>query len=81
MVLPGFHDRVGGTLSTFVFMYGMWQFAGLCTVLVSCGVALGMYLPAPLSIGAWVTAAVLLVFAFMGCYVAIRMASAESNSR
>ena len=77
---PAFMIVLGAHYLPFVFMYGMWQFAGLCTILVSCGVALGMYLPEPLSLGAWLTAAVLMAFAFIGWQVAIRRAP-ERNSR
>ncbi len=63
---------VGAHYLPFVFMYGMWQFAGLCAVLVASGVAIGMYLPTPLSFGAWLTAALLFLFAFVGRQVARR---------
>ncbi len=57
---------LGAHYLPFVFLYGMRQFAGLCAVLVMSGVAIGMYLPTPLSLGAWLTAAVLFLFAFVG---------------
>jgi hypothetical protein len=68
---PAFMIVLGAHYLPFVFMYGMWQFAGLCAILVGSGVALGMYLPQPISLGAWVTAAVLLAFAFVGRHAAI----------
>jgi len=63
---------VGAHYLPFVFMYGMPQFAGLCAALVAGGVAIGMYVPRPLSIGAWLTAAILFLFAFVGRHVARR---------
>ncbi len=63
---------LGAHYLPFVFMYGMWEFAGLCAILVCSGVALGMYLPKPISLGAWLTAAILLAFAFVGRSVATR---------
>ncbi len=69
---PAFMILLGAHYLPFVFMYGMWQFAGLCAILVASGVALGMYLPQPISLGAWLTAAVLLAFAFVGRGVAAR---------
>ncbi len=69
---PAFMIVLGAHYLPFVFMYGMWQFAGLCAILVASGVALGMYLPEPVSFGAWWTAAVLLAFAFVGRDVATR---------
>ena len=47
-------------------------FGVLCATLVASGVAIAMYLPKPVSLGAWLTAALLFVFAFVGRYVARR---------
>jgi hypothetical protein len=69
---PACMIAVGAHYLPFVFCYGMWQFAVLCGVLVSGGVAIAMYLPEPLSLGAWATAAVLMGFAFLGREVALR---------
>jgi hypothetical protein len=66
---PAFMVALGAHYLPFVFMYGMWQFAGLCATLVGGGVAIGMYLPKPVSLGAWLTAAVLFIFAFVGRHV------------
>jgi hypothetical protein len=40
--------------------------------LVTGGVAVGMYLPKRFGLGAWVTAALLFVFALFGCGIAQR---------
>ncbi len=72
---PAFMIVLGAHYLPFVFLYGMWQFAGLCAVLVGSGLALGMYLPHPVSLGAWLTAIVLLIFAFTGRSTALRQAS------
>jgi hypothetical protein len=69
---PALMITLGAHYLPFVFMYGMWQFAGLCATLVTVGLAIGMYLPRPLSLGAWITAAILLVFAFVGRHVVRR---------
>jgi hypothetical protein len=69
---PAFMIALGAHYLPFVFLYGMWQFAGLCATLVAGGVAIAMYLPKPESAGAWVTAALLLAFAFIGRHVAER---------
>jgi hypothetical protein len=63
---------LGAHYLPFVFMYGMWQFGVLRATLVASGVAIAMYLPKPVSIGAWLTAALLFAFAFVGRYVARR---------
>ena len=67
---PAFMILLGAHYLPFVFMYGMWQFAGLCAALVTAGVAIGMYTPRPESLGAWLTAALLFLFAFVGRNVA-----------
>ncbi len=67
---PAFMITLGAHYLPFVFMYGMWQFACLCAALVASGIAIGMYLPQPLSLGAWITAALLFLFAIVGRQVA-----------
>jgi hypothetical protein len=69
---PALMVVLGAHYLPFVFLYGMWQFAVLCAVLVGCGVVLGMHVPRPFCLGAWITAGVLFVFAFVGRYVARR---------
>jgi hypothetical protein len=63
---PAFMITLGAHYLPFVFMYGMREFAVLCAILVTSGVAIGMFLPTQLSLGAWLTAAILFVFAFVG---------------
>jgi hypothetical protein len=67
---PALMIVLGAHYLPFVFMYGMWQFAGLCATLVTCGVLIAMYLPKPISLGAWLTTALLFAFAFIGRHVA-----------
>lgn len=69
---PAFMITLGAHYLPFVFMYGMWQFAGLCATLVASGIAIAMYLPKPAGVGAWLTTALLLAFAFIGRHVARR---------
>ena len=61
---------VGAHYLPFVFLYGMWQFWGLGSLLIVGGVAIGLYLPETFSLGGWAAAAVLLLFAFVGRAVA-----------
>jgi hypothetical protein len=72
---PAFMIVLGAHYLPFIFMYGMWQFGALCALLVSSGIAIGMYLPQPISFGAWLTAIFLLIFAFVGRSAASRGAS------
>ena len=67
---PAFMIAVGAHYLPFMFLYGMWQFGALAAVLVGLGVVIGMYLPTVFSLGGWLTAATLLVFAIIGRSVA-----------
>ena len=61
---------LGAHYLPFIFMYGMWQFGVLSTTLIVSGLAIAMYVPAPVSLGAWLTAALLFAFALVGRSVA-----------
>jgi hypothetical protein len=63
---PAFMIVVGTHYMPFIFLYGMWQFGVLAALLIGSGVFIGMYLPAALALGGWLTAALLLIFAFIG---------------
>lgn len=60
---PAFMIVVGAHYLPFVTLYGMRAFAVLGAVLIAAGVAIGMYVPEPFSLGGWVTSAALLIFA------------------
>ncbi len=66
---PALMIILGAHYLPFIFMYGMWQFGVLAAMLIVSGVAIAMYLPAPVSFGAWLTAALLFVFALVGRWV------------
>ncbi len=61
---------LGAHYLPFIFMYGMWQFGVLSAALIGSGVATAMYVPRPVSVGAWLTAALLFGFAWVGRRVA-----------
>lgn len=69
---PAFMIALGTHYLPFIFLYGMWQFGALAAVLIGAGVAIALYLSSSFSLGAWFTAIVLLVFAFIGRSVALR---------
>ena len=69
---PAFMIAVGSHYLPFVFVYGMWQFGVLAALLVGAGAAIAVYGPSLFSLGGWLTAVVLLVFAFIGRSVALR---------
>jgi hypothetical protein len=56
----------------FLFLYGMWQFGVLAGVLWAAGFLPGLYAQALFSLGGWVTAVVLMVFAIVGPSTALR---------
>jgi hypothetical protein len=49
----------------------MWQFGVLAVLLIGSGLLIGLFLPTALVLGGWLTAALLLVFAFVGRKVAL----------
>jgi hypothetical protein len=63
---PALMITVGAHYLPFIFMYGMGQFGALSAALIASGIAIAMYRPTPTSLGAWLTAAILLTFAFIG---------------
>jgi hypothetical protein len=71
---PAFMVLLGAHYLPFATVYGMRMFYVLAAVLFSAGVVLGLYVHLPFAAGAWFTAAVLMVFAVWGGYVAHREA-------
>jgi hypothetical protein len=63
---PAFMIAVGAHYLPFIFLYGMKQFGVLSAILVGTGVVIGLYLPVPFSLGGWLTATTLLIFALAG---------------
>jgi hypothetical protein len=63
---PAFMIVVGAHYLPFIFLYGMRQFGVLAALLIGCGLMLGVYMPSAFSPGGWITAALLLIFAFIG---------------
>lgn len=57
---------VGAHYLPFITLYGMKMFAVLAALLVLAGAGLAVYGPPIFSLGGWLTAAILLVFAFVG---------------
>jgi hypothetical protein len=67
---PAVMIALGAHYLPFVFMYGMWQYAGLGATLIASGFVITRIPPTPLSLGAWLTAALLLAFAFVALHAA-----------
>ena len=63
---PAFMVVLAAHYLPFVFLYGMRLYGVLAAVLWVAGIALGLWLGGPFGTGAWLTAAVLLVFAWLG---------------
>lgn len=79
---PAFMIALGTHYLPFIFLYGMPQFGVLAAFLIGAGVTIGLYIPSVFSLGAWLTAVVLLLFAFIGRGVALRESQqAQSVSR
>jgi hypothetical protein len=69
---PAFMIALGTHYLPFIFLYGMPQFGILATLLIGAGLTIGLYVQSTFSFGAWLTAALLLLFAFIGRSVALR---------
>jgi hypothetical protein len=69
---PAFMIALGTHYLPFIFSYGMPQFGVLAALLIGAGLIIGLYMSSVFSPGAWLTAAVLLLFAFIGRRVAQR---------
>jgi len=63
---PAFMIALGAHYLPFWFLYGMRMFAVLAAILISVGLLLGLYWSDTFSLGAWITAVTLMVFAFIG---------------
>jgi hypothetical protein len=63
---PAMMILLGAHYVPFVFLYGMRMFAVLAALLVGGGVLIALYASSSFSLGAWYTAAILLVFAVVG---------------
>lgn len=69
---PAFMIVLGCHYLPFMFLYGMRQFGALAGILISAGLFIGLYLPSSFSLGGWLTAVALLVFAFLGRRTALK---------
>ncbi|MCG2783731.1 MAG: hypothetical protein L6461_01350 [Anaerolineae bacterium] len=62
---------VGAHYLPFITLYGMKMFGLLAGLLVLAGAGLALYGPSIFSLGGWLTAAILIVFAFVGRQLAL----------
>jgi hypothetical protein len=63
---------VGAHYLPFIFLYGMWQFGILAGVLIAGSVMIGLYGPEIFSLGGWLTAIILVCFAFVSRSIVLR---------
>jgi hypothetical protein len=63
---------VGAHYLPFIFLYGMPQFGALAALLILGGAGIGLYGPDIFSLGGWIGAAFLIVFAFVGRNVVLK---------
>lgn len=63
---PAFMIVIGVHYLPFMFLYGMRLFGILAGLLISAGLAIGLWGPPIFGLGAWITASLLLLFAFLG---------------
>lgn len=67
---PALMILLGAHYIPFVFLYGMRAYAGLAAALAGGGVFLALFFGQYLSVGAWYTAAVLMLFAILARQIA-----------
>jgi len=72
---PAAMVAVGTHYLPFITLYGMKMFGVLAALLVFGGAALAWYGPPVFSLGGWVTAAVMVVFAFVGRQIVLNQES------
>jgi hypothetical protein len=63
---PAFMIALGAHYLPFAFLYGMRMFIALSAILVGGGVGIALYAGWIFPVGAWLTGATLLLFAFLG---------------
>lgn len=63
---------VGAHYLPFIFLYGMPQFGILAGLLISSGIGIGLYVPNVFSLGGWISAAILIIFSFIGRGVTLK---------
>src|SRR5919106_5306987 len=63
---PAMMVLLGAHYLPFTFLYGMRHFAVLAALLVGGGIVTALYWSTSFSVGAWLTGATLLAFAFVG---------------
>ncbi len=69
---PAAMIAVGAHYLPFITLYGMKMFGGLAAVLVFAGTGLALFGPGHFSLGGWVAAITLILFAFIGREIALR---------
>jgi hypothetical protein len=69
---PALMIALGTHYLPFIFMYGMPEFGVLAGLLIGAGLTIGLYVQSVFSLGGWLTAIVLLLFAFIGRSTALR---------
>ena len=68
---PAFMVVLGAHYLPFMFLYGMRLFAVLAAILWASGIVLALWVEGAFALGAWITAGVLFLFAFLGRQVAV----------
>ena len=63
---------VGAHYLPFVTLYGMKMFAFLAVLLVCTGISLAIFVPDNYNLGGWITAIILISFAFIGRQIALQ---------
>jgi hypothetical protein len=66
---PAAMVAVGAHYLPFCFLYGMWQYSILASLMIAGGVVFAQYFPVGFSTGGWVTGTLLLIAAAVGLLI------------
>ena len=77
---PALMILVGAHYLPFATLYGMRMFVFLAGILIATGVGIALYFVGTFTVGAWVGALILFVFACVGRSIATRDASAQATT-
>jgi hypothetical protein len=70
---------VGAHYLPFIFLYGMPQFGILAGLLIICGTGIGLLGSNAFTLGGWISAVILIVFAFIGRGVIMKEEGRETH--
>jgi hypothetical protein len=72
---------VGAHYLPFIFLYGMPQFGILAGLLITCGAGIALFGSDAFALGGWISAVILIIFAFIGRGVIVKEEGRDTHER